>query len=69
MTIKSEFINRKDELKYLEEEYNKQDFRFISVVGRRWLGKTRLIQEFITNRSNYSYFLVPELSEKAFLFF
>jgi len=29
MTIKSEFINRKDELKYLEEECNKQDFRFI----------------------------------------
>ncbi|MCD4845489.1 MAG: ATP-binding protein [Methanosarcinales archaeon] len=63
MTIKSEFINRKDELKYLEEEYNKQDFRFISVVGRRRLGKTRLIQEFITNRSNYNYFLVPELND------
>ena len=63
MTIKTDFINRKDELKYLKEEYDKQDFRFISVTGRRRLGKTRFIQEFLKNKPDYSYFLVPELND------
>lgn len=63
MTIKTDFINRKGELKYLKEEYDKQDFRFISVIGRRRLGKTRFIQEFLKNKPNYSYFLVPELND------
>jgi AAA+ ATPase superfamily predicted ATPase len=63
MTIKQKFIDRKDELKYLNDEYDKNDFRFISIIGRRRLGKTRFIEEFLKNKHDYCYFLVPELND------
>jgi AAA+ ATPase superfamily predicted ATPase len=63
MTIKSEFINRESELKYLNEEYEKGNFRFISVIGRRRLGKTRLIRKFLEDKNDFSYLLVPELND------
>ncbi|MGB9939011.1 ATP-binding protein [Methanosarcina sp.] len=63
MTIKSEFINRESELKYLNEEYEKDNFRFISVIGRRRLGKTRLIRKFLEDKNDFSYLLVPELND------
>ena len=64
MTIKSEFINRERELEYLEDEHGKGDFRFISVIGRRRLGKTRLIREFLEGKSGFCYLLVPELKDE-----
>lgn len=63
MTIKQKFIDRTDELKYLQDEYNKKDFRFVSIIGRRRLGKTRFIEEFLKNKHDYCYFLVPELND------
>ncbi|MEZ5336024.1 MAG: ATP-binding protein [Methanolobus sp.] len=62
MTIKSEFINRKDELEYIENEFLKGDFRFLSVIGRRRLGKTRFLEEFLKGKKGYCYVLVPELN-------
>lgn len=64
MTIKSDFINRKDELEYIESEFSKDDFRFISVIGRRRLGKTRFLEQFLKGKSNYCYVLVPELNDQ-----
>ncbi|SMH35437.1 ATP-binding protein [Methanohalophilus portucalensis] len=63
MAIKSEFINRQAELEYLEAEYAKADFRFISIIGRRRLGKTRLIREFLKDKPNSSFLLIPELND------
>ncbi|ADI74070.1 DUF234 DEXX-box ATPase [Methanohalobium evestigatum Z-7303] len=63
MTIKSEFINRQKEVGYFENEYKKSDFRFISIIGRRRLGKTRFISEFLKDKTNFSYILVPELND------
>ncbi|HIH43594.1 MAG TPA: ATP-binding protein [Candidatus Methanoperedenaceae archaeon] len=63
MTIKSEFIDRQDELSYLEKEYMEGDFKFISIIGRRRIGKTRLIEEFIRNKQNSVYFLVQEMDD------
>lgn len=63
VAIKSEFINRQAELEYLEAEYAKADFRFISIIGRRRLGKTRLIREFLENKPNSSFLLIPELND------
>lgn len=63
MTIKSEFINREKELEYLNGEYEKGDFRFISVIGRRRLGKTRLIRKFLEEKDDFCYLLVPELND------
>ncbi|TFH05665.1 MAG: ATP-binding protein, partial [Methanosarcina sp.] len=64
VTIKFEFINRERELQYLEEEHEKGDFRFISVIGRRRLGKTRLIREFLEDKSDFCYLLIPELNDE-----
>lgn len=64
MTIKSEFINREKELEYLNREYEKGDFHFISVIGRRRLGKTRLIREFLEDKNDFCYLLLPELNDE-----
>ena len=51
------FINRQKELKLLEEEYLNSDFRFTVMYGRRRVGKTTLLKEYITSKP-YIYFLV-----------
>jgi len=63
MTIMSEFIDRHDEI-YLEKEFKAPGFKFISLIGRRRVGKTRLIEEFIKSKENAVYFLVQELDDK-----
>lgn len=64
MAIKYEFVNRKDELKYIEDEFSKGDFRFISVIGRRRLGKTRFLGRFLKRKKGCCYILVPELNDQ-----
>ncbi len=44
------FINRKDEMDFLEERYNKPGFDFFVIYGRRRIGKTELIKNFIQNK-------------------
>lgn len=44
------FINRKDETDFLEERYNKPGFDFFVIYGRRRIGKTELIRNFIKNK-------------------
>ncbi len=51
------FVNRQKELKLLEEEYTNSDFRFTVMYGRRRVGKTTLLKEFISSKP-YIYFLV-----------
>ncbi|CAA6816352.1 MAG: archaeal ATPase, fused to C-terminal DUF234 domain [uncultured Sulfurovum sp.] len=51
------FVNRQNELKLLEEEYENSDFRFTILYGRRRVGKTTLLKEYISSKS-YIYFLV-----------
>jgi AAA+ ATPase superfamily predicted ATPase len=63
------FVGRKSELVALEREY-KRDNGFVVIYGRRRVGKTTLIREFIKNK-NAMYFLATEQLEtenrKAFL--
>jgi hypothetical protein len=47
------FIGRKTELKQLNEQYNSNKFEFAVIYGRRRIGKTSLIQEFIKNKEPY----------------
>lgn len=42
-----DFLNRKSELAALEREYQRQGFSFVVVYGRRRVGKTRLLKEFL----------------------
>ena len=49
------FIGRKSELSKLEEEYNR-DSSFVVIYGRRRVGKTTLIKEFLKEKTAF-YFL------------
>lgn len=48
------FINREDELRILKEDYSREN-AFIVVYGRRRIGKTRLIEEFLKDQSGVKY--------------
>ncbi|MBI5327025.1 MAG: ATP-binding protein [Deltaproteobacteria bacterium] len=56
------FVNRKDELESLYRFYKGEGFQFIPVYGRRRIGKTRLIQEFIKDKP-VIYFLADSVAE------
>ena len=44
--IRKKFINRREEINFLEERYSKTGFEFIILTGRRRTGKSRLLEEF-----------------------
>lgn len=50
------FINRVEELSFLEKRYQKKGFEFFVIYGRRRVGKTELIKQFITDKP-YIYLL------------
>jgi len=56
------FVNRRDELSCIENIYRSADFQFVPIYGRRRIGKTRLIQEFIKDKKAI-YFLADSVSE------
>lgn len=53
------FIGREYELKELNEEYNKGNFALSVIYGRRRVGKTYLIKEFLKDKKGY-YFVALE---------
>ncbi|MCD6552240.1 ATP-binding protein [Thermotoga sp.] len=57
-----EFIDREKELEYLNEEYKRPGSSFVVIYGRRRIGKTRLIKEFMKDK-NGVYFLATEEDE------
>jgi Predicted ATPase (AAA+ superfamily) len=57
------FIGRVRELENLEYEYSKSESSFVVIYGRRRIGKTTLIKEFIKNKKNI-YFLASEEMDK-----
>ena len=57
------FIGRQDELKFLEEKYQSENAQMIVIYGRRRVGKTALINQFIQNK-NAIYFMGVESNEK-----
>ncbi|WP_455087594.1 ATP-binding protein [Parvimonas micra] len=56
------FIGRKYELKELNLEYKNEKFALSVIYGRRRVGKTYLIQEFIKDKEGY-YFVATESNE------
>lgn len=56
------FIDRKNEMDFLESEYSKEGSSFVVVYGRRRVGKTSLISEFGRNK-DMLYFLATEENE------
>ncbi|HAV91222.1 ATP-binding protein [Eubacterium uniforme] len=55
------FIGRKDELKVLEDTYKKPGFQMTVIYGRRRIGKSRLIAEFIKDKKS-SYYMASQSS-------
>lgn len=56
------FANRNEEMSILNGLYEEKPFQFIVLYGRRRLGKTRLVQEFIRGKPAI-YFLADSISE------
>lgn len=52
------FIGRKREMEKLESEYSR-DSSFVVIYGRRRVGKTTLIKEFLKDKTAF-YFLATE---------
>jgi len=60
------FVNRVKELQAFEEEYAKKSSSFSVVYGRRRVGKTALISEFIKNKPHiYLYITLSELDSQV----
>ncbi len=57
------FVNREVELESLEEEWRRERNSFIVIYGRRRIGKTSLIKEFIEGKEHV-YYLATELPIK-----
>ncbi len=57
-----QFINRYQELEFLQSEYEKKESSLVVLYGRRRIGKTALITEFGKNKKML-YFLATEESE------
>ena len=53
------FIGREFELKALDDLYKEDKFQFIPITGRRRVGKTRLIEEFVKNKDAIMFKAVP----------
>ena len=63
------FINRKDELQKLNEEYDKKSSSFSIIYGRRRVGKTALISEFIKDKPHiYLYITDGDLNSQLEIF-
>ena len=61
-----QLVNRKDELQALNSLFSKKDAALILLYGRRRVGKTRLVQEFMKGKRGV-YFYVPNAEEKPIL--
>ncbi len=55
------FIAREEELRILEETYNKSGFQMTVIYGRRRIGKSTLISEFIKDKES-SYYMASQSS-------
>ena len=58
------FIGRKNELHKLNTEYNRES-SFVVIYGRRRVGKTTLIKEFIKNKTAFYFLATEELENQS----
>lgn len=60
------FVDRGSELETLNSLFNKKSAALVLLYGRRRVGKTRLVQEFLRDKRSL-YFYVPNAEEKTIL--
>ena len=51
------FVNRKNELDFLERKYKEKNPQLILIYGRRRIGKTELVRQFSKNKNGFYYFV------------
>lgn len=56
------FVDRKNEMNFLQNEYKKEESSFVVIYGRRRIGKTELLSKFIKDKDAL-FFLATEESE------
>ena len=61
-----QFVDRESELETLNNLLNKKSAALVLLYGRRRVGKTRLVQEFLKDKRGL-YFYVPNAEEKTIL--
>ena len=59
------FVDRKKELAILNDEYIHVDFRFSIIYGRRRVGKTTLIKEYIKDKPSVYFLVTLESKERV----
>jgi len=59
-----EFFDRKNELKFLREKYAESSSNMLVLYGRRRVGKTELVKQFLSGIKNQFYFYV-EVTQKS----
>ena len=59
-----EFVNRHSEIQTLRTEYNRLGSSFVVLYGRRRLGKTTLLQEFLKDYPNNTFYFADKESEQ-----
>lgn len=64
MRVIMRFIGRKNELHTLNTEYNRNS-SFVVIYGRRRVGKTTLIKEFLKNKTAFYYLATEELESQS----
>lgn len=47
-----QFVDRKDKLRFLEEKYKEDSAELIIIYGRRRVGKTELVKQFIKDKAS-----------------
>ena len=57
------FVGRDRELKKLNELYQEEEFQFVVIYGRRRVGKTMLINEFLKKKRSAYYMAVEGTSK------
>jgi AAA+ ATPase superfamily predicted ATPase len=57
-----DFVNRREELAFLERCHAAAGFQFVPIYGRRRVGKTRLVREFIRDKRAL-YFMADSVTE------
>ncbi|MBI1994524.1 MAG: ATP-binding protein, partial [Deltaproteobacteria bacterium] len=57
-----DFINREVELAMLDKLYRSPGFQFVPIYGRRRIGKTRLVREFMAGKKAI-YFLADSIPD------
>ena len=60
------FVNRKNELAFLNQKYKEKESQLILIYGRRRIGKTELCRRFAQNK-DYIYYFVESLNIKTHL--